>query len=431
MLKHMKNTIKGQVLLPGDESFEEATRPWNLAVRQPVRAVVTAEDADDVAAVVRHARLHGLTVTAQASGHGASGDVDGVILLRTGRLGEIEIRPGERTARVGAGVLWGELQAAASEYGLTGLPGSSPVVPVVGYTLGGGLGWFSRKYGFAADAVRSFDVVDADGVRSTVTAESDAELFWALRGGGGDYALVTAMEFDLHPIPALYGGRLLWPAERAPEVLAAFREITTDAPDELTVWLDLLQFPGAPAMVSVDSTFLGGGEEARALLSPLDGIADLISDSRGPLPLTELGSITAEPTDPGPGLSRGELLTDLDDVVAKALLERPIAPLLSVQLRQLGGALARPGDGGASGVVEEPYLLHLFGIPGMGEVGERQEEITRSLVPYTSGRKPYTFLTRGERAAAAFSGRVLDRLREIKRDRDPRGVFRANYPVLG
>ncbi|MGJ6964139.1 FAD-binding oxidoreductase [Streptosporangium sp. G11] len=430
----LRRAVRGPVLAAGDEGFERAGRAWNLAVDQPVLAVVEAEDADDVAALVTWARLAGLSVTAQPLGHGASGDVEGTILLRTGRLGGVDVRPERRTARVGAGVRWSEVLAAAGPHGLTGLAGSSSGPSVVGYTLGGGLSWFGRRHGFAADGVRAFDVVGADGARATVGAASDAELFWALRGGGGDFALVTAVEFDLHPAPRLYGGRVLWPGESAPRVLQAFREITADAPEELSVWFDLLRLPGAAPTVAVDVTFLGETGEAQDLLRRLDKIDGVISDSRGPLPVAELGSICAEPVAPGAGLNRGELLTGLDDAVAAALLAAPIDPLLSVQIRHLGGALSRPArDGGACGHLAEPYLLGMFGLAPSPEaaaaVRARQDEIAAALVPWTSGRKPYTSLSPGERAASAFPADVLARLRDVKRSRDPHGLIRANYPV--
>lgn len=429
----LRRRLKGRVLESGDEGFEHARRPWNLAVAQPVRAVVEAADADDVAALVRYTSLNGLTITAQPSGHGASGDVDDAILLRTGRLDEVDVRPELRRARVGAGVKWGRVLQAASPFGLTGLAGSTPAVTVTGFTLGGGLSWFGRAFGVAADSVRAFDIVDAEGTRARVTAHSDPDLFWALRGGGGDYALVTAVEFDLHPAPHLFGGRMLWPAEHAPQVLDAYRTITATAPEELSVWFELLQFPGSPALVAVDSTFLGEDGEGRALLRDLDKIDGKLTDTRGRLAVADLGSITAEPTDPGPGLSRAELLTDLDDEVAATLLARPIDPLLNVQIRHLGGALARPADT-ATGHLEEPYALYMFGIPATREaeaaVRNRQHEIARALTPHTSGRKPYTLLAPGERAASAFTRDALARLRAIKRARDPFGVFRSNFPIL-
>ncbi|GAA0371273.1 FAD-binding oxidoreductase [Actinoallomurus spadix] len=430
-LTTLRSVVRGRVLLSGDPGFDAARRPWNLAVEQPVAAVVEAADADDVAALARHARAAGLGIATQPNGHGATGRTEGTILLRTGRLDTLEIDPAARRARVGAGVPSGRLQAAAAPYGLTGLPGSSPVVSVTGVALGGGLSWFGRAHGWVADAVTAFDVVDAEGHQRHVTAQTDRDLFWALRGGGGDFAIVTALELTLHPAPRLFGGRMLWPAEHAPDVLDAYRRITATAPEELTVWLDLLHFPGAAPMVAVDVTHLGAEDEARDLLRPLDHLPRPLSDGRRMMPVSEIGTITAEPTDPGAGLSRGELLTGLDDVAAKALLADPIAPLLSVQVRHLGGAFTRPSDT-PHGPLTEPYALYLFGIPAdpatARAVAGRQRAFAESLP--VSGRKPLTFLNPGETAADAFAPAALARLRDVKRRHDPHGVFRSNVPVL-
>ncbi|TMR97915.1 FAD-binding oxidoreductase [Nonomuraea basaltis] len=431
----LRSAVDGRVLLPGDDGFEQASKAWNLSVEQPVAAVVEVAGVDDVAAVARYARRSGLAVSAQPSGHGASGDTDGVILLRTGRLDGVEVNPEERTARVGAGAKWGQVLAAAGSHGLTGLAGSSPVVSVTGYTLGGGVSWFSRKHGFAADSVRAFDVVTAGGEHAKITADSDPDLFWALRGGGGDFALVTAVEFGLYPAPSLYGGRVMWPGHRTREVFDAFLEITDEAPDELAVWFNRLQFPQAPPMVALDVAFLGDEAEGRTLLARLDKIDDVIADKRGPVAVANLGDITAEPTDPAPGRSRAELLTGLDDAAIEILVGQPIEPLIGLQIRHLGGALAasRPGAG-PSGPVAEPYLLYMLGLALNPElsaaVGAKQAGVAEGLGASVSGRKPYTMLTRGERAAAAFSEETIARLREIKRARDPHNVLRANFPVV-
>ncbi|WP_333486620.1 FAD-binding oxidoreductase [Nonomuraea corallina] len=423
-MNELKNLIKGRLWLPGEPGFDEARTPWNLSVDQPVAAVVEAAGADDVAATVGHAALHGLTVTAQASGHGAVAARD-VILLRTHLMDDVEITGG--VARAGAGARWGQVLSAAGPLGLTGIAGSSPVVSVTGYTLGGGLGWFSRKYGLASAHVLAADVVDATGAPRRVTAESDPELFWALRGGGGDFAVVTGLEFALQPAPVLYGGRMTWPAERAAEVLAAFREVTASAPEELTVWFGLLKFPGAPGLVTVDCTYLG--EHPGELLRPFDTIGGATGDTRAVLPVADLGAICAEPTDPTPSAGRAELLTGLDDAVAAVLLGESIEPLFSVQVRHLGGALTRP-SGGAAGSVTEPYLVYMVG-PAAPGTAERMDLLTKALMPHTSGRKPYTMLHGDDRAAAAFDAGTLARLRDLKRARDPHGVLRANYPVLG
>ncbi|HEY3683065.1 MAG TPA: FAD-binding oxidoreductase [Streptosporangiaceae bacterium] len=430
----LRGAVRGRVLLPGEDGFDQAAQAWNRAVEQPVAAVVEAADADDVAALVGYARRSGLSVTAQPSGHGASGDVDGVILLRTARLDEVEVRPGERLARVGAGVKWGAVQAAAGAYGLTGLAGSSPVVSVVGYTLGGGLSWFSRKYGWASEGVRAFDVVDADGVQARVTAASDAELFWALRGGGGDFALVTAIEFDLYPAPGLYGGRVMWPGSRAGEVLEAFHEITAEAPPELSVWLSRFEIPGAPPMVAMDAAYLGDADQGATLLRRLDKVEGPIADTRGVVAVADLGGIADEPTGPVHGLSRAELLTGLDEDAARVLLTDPIDPLFALQIRHLGGALTGPGAGAAP-VLAESYALYLHGGAAGPEPARaaraEQDRIVRALGAQASGRKPFTSLAPGETAATAFPERTLTRLRDLKRARDPRNVFRANYPVHG
>ncbi|MFI9598053.1 FAD-binding oxidoreductase [Nonomuraea sp. NPDC052265] len=434
-INDLRGVLKGRVLLPDDHGFEQAATAWNLTVRQPVAAVAEAADADDVAALVRYARRAGMTVTAQPSGHGASGEVEGLILLRTGLLNEVEVRAQERVVRVGAGVKWGQVLAAAGPLGLTGLSGSAPGVSVTGYTLGGGIGWFSRKYGFASDSVRAVDIVDADGEPGRVTAESDPDLFWALRGGGGDFAVVTALELELYPVPVLYGGRVIWPEHRTREVYDAFLEITAEAPRELSVWINRLQPPGAPPMVTLDLAYLGEAAQRDDLLARIDKIGGAIFDSRGVVPVADLGDIAAEPTDPAPSIARAELLTGLDADAVELLLAKPVEPLINLQIRHLGGALAElDGGAGASGAVAEPYLLGLLGL-GLPHAADatraRQAEVVADLESYISGRKPYTLLSPGDTAAQSFSGSALARLREIKRARDPHNVFRANYPVLG
>ncbi len=428
-----KIEVRGRVLRPGDDDFDTARRPWNLAVEQRVSAVVTAADADDVTALVRHAAATGRTIATQPTGHGATGDLDGAILLRTNLLDDVRVDPGTRTARVGAGVSWGRVLAAAGAHGLTGLAGSSPVVGVTGYTLGGGLSWFGRAYGWAADSVLAFDVVTADGTPARVTADRDADLFWALCGGGGDLAIVTAIEFRLHPAPELYGGRMLWPASRTPQVLDAFRQVTADAPAALTVWLDLLHFPGAEPMVAADVTYLGAEAPARSLLDPLDRIGGTLSDSRRILPVADLGSIAAEPTDPSPGLTRAVLLDRFDDDVAGALLADPLDPLLGVQVRHLGGAFAQPSQT-PFGPLTEPFYLYALGVPVPAArayaIRDRLDGLVAALGDAVSRRKPLTALAAGESVADTFTPEALARLRDLKRSRDPHSVFRGNFPLI-
>ncbi|WP_194829584.1 FAD-binding oxidoreductase [Nocardia sp. XZ_19_231] len=434
-INDLRTDIRGNVLLPGDTAFDVAARPWNTAIAQSVAAVVEVADADDLANVVRYANRAGRTVVTQPTGHGATGDIADAILVRTGRLDTIAVDPTQRVARIGSGAQWGAVQTAAAAHGLSGLAGSNPVVGVTGYTLGGGFGWLARKHGWAAQAVRAFEIVDVDGRRGRVSADSDPELFWALRGGGGDFAIVTALEIDLFELPQLYGGRVSWSAERTRDVFDVFTELTTDAPPELSVWLQRYQIPGAAPTVAIDFAYLGEEERGRELTSRLDTVTGVLADTRTTMTPDRIGTITAEPTEPGPSLSRGELLTDLGDVVIKTLIDAPVAPLLNIQIRGLGGALAdTTREHGARGPVTEPYALYLLGLglPHLiDDVKTAFATIVDDLGTHITGRKPYTFLAPGESAEAAFDTATLTRLREIKQARDPRNILRANFPVQG
>ena len=429
VLDRLRTEVRGRVWLPGDTEFDAVRRPWNLAVEQSPCAVVEAADTDDVARLLRFASAHAIPVTAQPSGHGATGKTRDAILLRTTRLDAIRIDPAAMTARIGAGVRSGDLQRAAAAHGLTALPGSSPVVTVTGAALGGGLSWFGRAFGWIADGIRAAEVVLADGSVRHVDSD-DPELLWAIRGGGGEIAIVTALELRLRPAPEVFGGRLLWPATHAREVAEAYRTMTVTAPDELTLWLELLHFPGAEPMIAIDSTFLGPDDVARKLMTATDDLPAPLSDTRAPMSAADLGRITAEPTDPGPGLSRGELLTTMDDAVLDALLGEPISPLMTVQIRHLGGALAGPSDS-PHGPLTEPYAVYMFGVPASAEVAEeiktKQAGLTASLP--VSGRKPISFLNPSERLSDALPADSLRRLRQLKDAHDPAGIVRGNFPL--
>ncbi|WP_406229570.1 FAD-binding oxidoreductase [Nocardia sp. NBC_01009] len=429
----LRSAIRGRVLLPGDEGFQNAHLPWNLAIEQPIAAVAEVLDAADAAAAVRFARRANLSVAVQPHGHGASDNLRGTILLRTTRLDEIRIEPATRSARVGAGVSWDQVMAQTAENNLIGLAGSSPAVSVTGYILGGGLSWFSRMHGWAADSVTAFDTIDADGRPTRVTVNSDPDLFWALRGGGGDFALVTATEFRLHPATTIYGGRMLWPARSAPEILEAFRDITATAPDELTLWCNLFQPPDGQPIVGIDMTYLGDAATGQALVHKFDTINGRIRDTRRVLPPTELGSIAAEPTTPNPGQNHAQFLTAINDDVITALLEKPITPLRGVHIRHLGGALSRTSNSSASNLTE-PYFINLQGTPSTPQtraaLTDRMNDYRRALRPHLSTRTPFTFLSPHQTAADAFTHATLTRLRTTKQQHDPQRLFRSNYPVL-
>jgi len=205
--------LDGDLYRPEDEGWDEARTPWNLAVDQRPAAVVLAESAADVAETILAARADGLRVAPQGTGHAAAplGDLGGTILLRTTRMHRVDIDPDARRARVEAGAVWQEVSDAAAEHGLAALAGSSHDVGVLGYSLGGGLSWLARRHGLAANTILAAEIVDADGRVRRVDAENDPELFWALRGGGGSFAVVTAVELQLFPIAEVFAGCPLLP----------------------------------------------------------------------------------------------------------------------------------------------------------------------------------------------------------------------------
>jgi FAD/FMN-containing dehydrogenase len=266
--------VAGRIATPDDSDWDQARLAWNLAADQQPIAVVVAESAEDVAATVGFAAGNDLKVAAQGTGHGAAplAALDGTILLKTERMRGVKIDPNAGTARVEAGVLSLELAEAAGEHGMCSLPGSSPDVGVIGYTLGGGLSWLGRRYGFACNRVRAIELVTAEGEPRTVDAENDADLFWALRGGGGGYAVVTALHVNLLPIDEIYAGALVFPAEVGAEAVRAYRDWAAGVPEEVTSVVRFLTPPPIPdvpepirgkPLLTIDGACVGGQAEAK------------------------------------------------------------------------------------------------------------------------------------------------------------------------
>src|ERR687898_2353893 len=221
-LEALRAGLRGGAYVPGDAGYDEARAAWNLNAHQHPALVVMAAGAADVIAAVRLARDEGLGVGVMATGHGVASPCDGGVLINTSRMKGVRVDPEAQTARVEPGALWADVIPEAQVFGLAGLVGSSPGVGVVGYTMGGGFGWLGRKYGFNADSMREADVVSADGELLRVSTYEHPDLFWGLKGGGGNFGVVTSLEFDLYPLTTVYGGNLFYPMERAPEVLDAY-----------------------------------------------------------------------------------------------------------------------------------------------------------------------------------------------------------------
>jgi FAD/FMN-containing dehydrogenase len=447
-LDTLAERIEGDVYRPGDDGWDEARMPWNLAVDQLPAAVVVAESAADVAEAVRAARAEGLRVAPQGTGHSAAalGDLSDTILLRTTRLRGVEVDPRHRRARVEAGVVWQEVTDAAAEHGLAALAGSSHDVGVLGYSLGGGVSWLARKHGLAANTVLAAEIVDADGRIRRIDSEHDPELFWAIRGGGGSFAIVTALELRLFPVAEVVAGVLFFPIERADEVLSTWLEWTETVPEEVTSCGRIMRFPDFPqvpeplrgkAFSLVEAVFLTDAATADAALEPLRALGPVMDTVRV-MPARELSTLHMDPPGPVPGVGDGILLGEADVGTVAALVESAGADsgssLLSVEIRHLGGALARTSLGdGAANFVDAAYGVFAVGIaatPELHAASERDSKrVVARLAPWDSGRDYMNFRESRASGARLFSPEIHRRLREIKRRVDPHDVIRANHPV--
>ena len=247
-LRSLRSRFKGAVIEPGRDGWDAATQAFNTTIVQQPALVAVPADAEDVVAVVEYAARQGMQVAAQRTGHNAEplGAMDDVILVKTDALQGVEIDVERRIARVASGSKWGDVVPKASELGLAALHGSTPDVSVAGYSLGGGVGWYARKLGLGTNSVTAIELVTADGTLRRVDADNDPDLFWALRGGGGSFGIVTALEIQLYAMSEVYAGVLFFPWERSSEVLHAWLEWTDTVPDEVTSVGRILQFPPIP-----------------------------------------------------------------------------------------------------------------------------------------------------------------------------------------
>ena len=441
----LRERLAGEVFVPGDTGWDAARTAWNLSVDQQPAAVALPESAADVVAVVQFARDHGLRVAPQGTGHTAAamGPLDGTILVKTSRMRGVAIDPAAQIARAEAGVLWIEIVQAAAEHGLAALAGSSPDVGVVGYTLGGGLSWLARKHGIGANQVSAVEIVTADGRLIRADRENEPDLFWAVRGGGGNFGVVTAIEFRVFPITRVYAGLLWFPVERAVEVLGAWRAWTDDLPEEMTSVGRILQSPPIPqipepvrgqSFVVVEAIYCGDEADGAKLLEPLRALGPAM-DTVAMMPVEELSQLHMDPEEPVPAGGDGGMLDDVDADVIERVVEQTVGgPLLSVELRHLGGAVARANsDHGAVASFESPYLMFAVGFTPTPEAGVAVHEniaaLRDALVPWEAEHTYMNFAETRRDPASLFTDHAYQRLRRIKAQYDPADVIRSNHPL--
>ncbi len=432
------------LIWPGSAEFDVVRQAWNLHSDQRPACVCVATRVEHAQAAVAFARANGLRVAAQTTGHLSQTlpALERTLLLKL-RLhdDDVSVDPVARVARIKAGARWGDVVDAVTPHGLAAMHGSSPSVGVIGYLLGGGLSFYGRRHGLAVNHVRAFEVVTADGVARRVDADHNRDLFYALRGGGGGYAIVTAVELGLLPYAEVTGGAMFFAADDVRRLLRTWRDFCQDAPDTITTTFRLLRLPPVPEVpeplrgvptVCIDGVALGDADAVR-LEQRLRGTAEPILGGFGKLPSAAVARLHGDPEDPVAAIGDGILLRKLDDWASELFVRAAQdGPLLAAELRHLGGALAAaPPGAGARGHLEGRFLLFGVGIPGApAPAAELHSDLDRylgALAPWATGTRFMSFAERTSSLETCVPDPVLARLARIRAAADPDGLLLASH----
>ncbi|PYI66875.1 FAD-linked oxidase [Arthrobacter livingstonensis] len=438
----LRSNVAGTLYEAGDPGYAELATPWNVAVRTSPAAVLEAATADDVVQAVRFAAANGLAVAVQATGHGIASDLDGALLVHTRQLAGCTVDPGG-WARTGAGVTWKTVLAACADHGLAGLCGSSPGVSVAGYTSGGGIGPVARTFGAASDRVRSFDVVTGDGRLRHVTAKSEPDLFWGLRGGKSSLGIITTTEFSLLPLPYIYAGALFFGTDSVADVTAAWSQWCPTLPPEATTSLGLMQLPPMPGVpeplagkftVAVRYVYTGNADDGARWLAPMRAAGAPLIDAVQTMPYSMIGLVHSDPEDAMPASEASCLLTDFSADAAETLVgavgPETGSPQLLVEVRQFGGALsAEPEIASALCHRDAAFGLYSVGVaapPELPAVADHAAGVQSAMNAWQFGASLPNFSAGGGAAgfAASYTPDVLARLSGLAAHYDPDSLFR-------
>jgi len=417
IVHELETRLPCAVHVPGDEAYEEQRATYRGAPAIVVEACTPA----DVRTAVGIARKHGLPLTVQSTGHGTLVPPDGGVLLKTSRMAQVLVDPDRRVAHVGPGARWSEVIAAAELFGLAPLSGDTPSVGVVGYTLGGGLSWLSRKHGFAADSLLRAELVTADGRLLTVDQHRHAELFWAIRGGSGNFGVVTSLEFRLYPVPSVYGGTAVFPLEAAAKALAYLNEHGDELPDELS--LSMVVTKNAPGVDGHGLVVRGvyAGEEAagRAALQPLfDAAGGPLTDGFRTMSYSDVAGIGGTPP-------RGFAMFDgLSDAVISQVVGAVAdtdSGVNAVEVKHWGGAIAQPthDDPGPVSHRDVPFVMKLDADP----------VDVAAIAAHATGGSFLNFLHDTTQTHTAYTPDNHRRLRAVKAAYDPANFFHRNHNI--
>jgi FAD/FMN-containing dehydrogenase len=451
-LTEFEDGLHGSVVRPGDDAYDEARAIWNGAHDARPAVIARCADADDVRHAIGFARSEGLDVAVRGGGHSIPGfsSVDDGIVIDLAPMKGIAIDAEARTVRAEGGLTWAELDAATQEHGLAVTGGLVSSTGVAGFTLGGGIGWLMRKHGLACDNLRAAEVVTADGQVLIASPTENEDLFWGLRGGGGNFGIVTAFEFDLHPVgPTVTAGAVFYPGERAEEVMRFYREFVKDAPDELTTLVNLLTAPPAPflpeewhgkKLVALIGCYAGDVEDGAKAMAPLSALGDPVADLIGPMPYVQMqGLIDALWPQGTKAYMKAGYLRELDDhaiETAARFHQDATSPASEIHIQHFGGAVARvDADATAYGERQAPFVLNAIAVShepgGLDTHVDWAQRFYAEIEPSLTGGAYINFLSAEgeERVRAAYGAAKFDRLRALKDRYDPTNLFHLNQNI--
>lgn len=435
-----RGAIQGQTIAPGDEDYESARRIWNWSIDKHPGLIVRCASAEDVIASVNFAREHNVLVAVRGGGHNVGGRAlcDDGLVVDLSRMKRVQVDTEARRVRAQSGCTLGDLDAATHESGLAVPTGVITKTGIAGLTLGGGVGWLMRKYGLTCDNVLSYDLVTADGRRLTVTATDHPDLFWALRGGGGNFGIVLEFEYRAYPISHVLGGMLVFPRDRTVEVLQRYRDVMRDAPDELGAYAALMYTPEGEPATALFVCYSGDHAEGERIIAPLRDL-DPVADEVGVIPFPEMQSILDDAAPEGiHNYWKSTFLRDLSDEAIRVLVEhaaRTPSTLTAIMIEHYGGAVSRvPPTATAYYHRSGRYNVGILSGWPLDAAAEPNIAWTRGLFdalqPYASGAFLLNFLDREEDdAIRATFGANYDRLVEVKNAYDPTNFFRQNQNV--
>jgi FAD/FMN-containing dehydrogenase len=437
----------GSALLDRDDpQFAAACASWNARIQHHPDAVVAATSADEVAAAVRYAAENNMRVRVQSTGHGATAAEVGGMLLRTVGMRDVTIDPATGLATIQAGAQWKDVVSAA--YGLGYAPpcGTSSDVGSLGFTLGGGANWFVRKYGLACDMMRAAQIVTADGNLRWVDETNEPDLFWAVRGGGPNFGVVTAMQMQLAPFPEVYAGHLIWPVERFTDVMTAWRDWVARMPEEITSTALVLHAPDAPfvpepirgqSFVIVLVCYAGDDATGIKLTEPLRGVPGMVLDELGHMPFLNVDAIAQDPVDPLPHLLWSTMIGQLDDATIASMAQiapRGVEPYIILEARHVGGGLRPEPDRLGLAHWSGDFILSSIAVTPTPDayaaavvMGAQHDAMFANV---STGMTPLNFLDSPEAVSRAYTPAHLARMLTIKQAYDPTGMFGADRAIV-